>query len=76
MQRALVLLAFLSAAHSAFAQSFDCARAQTRIEKLVCADRGVADLDEYLGRYSWQTVLRAEPLHLPASHAGGPDDAR
>jgi uncharacterized protein len=51
MPRVLVLLAFLSAAPSAFAQSFDCAKAQTRIEKLVCADRGVADLDEYLGRY-------------------------
>jgi uncharacterized protein len=58
MQRALVLLAFLSAAHSAFAQSFDCAKAQTRIEKLVCADRGVAELDEYLGRY--YSATRAE----------------
>jgi uncharacterized protein len=35
----------------AAAQSFDCAKAQTRVEKLVCADRSVADLDEYLGRY-------------------------
>jgi uncharacterized protein len=33
------------------AQSFDCAKAQTRVEKLVCADRSLADLDEYLGRY-------------------------
>jgi len=32
-------------------QSFDCARAQTRIEKMVCGDRAIADLDEYLGRY-------------------------
>ena len=38
-------------AHSAAAQSFDCAKAQTRIEKMVCGDRSVADLDEYLGRY-------------------------
>ncbi len=39
------------AAAPAAAQSFDCAKAQTRIEKMICADRGVADLDEYLGRY-------------------------
>lgn len=38
---------FLAAA----GQSFDCARAQTRVEKLVCADAGLRDLDEYLGRY-------------------------
>jgi uncharacterized protein len=41
----------LSAASAAAAQSFDCAKAQTRIEKMVCADRSIADLDEYLGRY-------------------------
>lgn len=51
MQRVLVASAFVFAASPAFAQSFDCAQAQTRVEKLVCADRSVADLDEYLGRY-------------------------
>lgn len=49
VHRAFVLLALLPAAVSA--QSFDCAKAQTRIEKMICADRAVADLDEYLGRY-------------------------
>jgi len=58
LQRVLVVSAFLCAAHPAFAQSFDCARAQTRVEKLVCSDRGVADLDEYLGRY--YSAARAE----------------
>jgi len=38
-------------AQAVAAQSFDCAKAQTRIEKMVCGDRSVADLDEYLGRY-------------------------
>jgi len=33
------------------AQSFDCKKAQTRIEKMVCADPGLSELDEYLGRY-------------------------
>ena len=41
----------MCAAAPVAAQSFDCAKAQTRVEKLVCSDRGVADLDEYLGRY-------------------------
>lgn len=45
-------------AHTAAAQSFDCAKAQTRIEKMVCADRAIADLDEYLGRY--YAAARAE----------------
>jgi len=35
----------------AAAQSFDCGKAQTRVEKMVCGDRALAELDEYLGRY-------------------------
>ncbi|MBY0494717.1 MAG: hypothetical protein K2Y23_10915 [Cyanobacteria bacterium] len=49
--RFVVIAASLAAAVPASAQSFDCAKAQTRIEKMVCADRSIADLDEYLGRY-------------------------
>ena len=33
------------------AQSFDCRKAQTRIEKMICADAGLSELDEHLGRY-------------------------
>ena len=51
-----------AAANAAAAQSFDCARAQTRMEKMVCADRSIADLDEYLGRY--YAASRAE---IPAA---------
>ena len=47
----LALVALLCTANIAAAQSFDCAKARTRIEKMVCADRSIADLDEYLGRY-------------------------
>lgn len=36
LQRLLVLSALLAAAHPVFAQSFDCAKAQTRIEKMMC----------------------------------------
>ena len=50
--------AFCAIASFAAAQSFDCAKAQTRVEKMVCADRAIAELDEYLGRY--YAAARAE----------------
>ncbi len=37
--------------HAASAASFDCAKATARIEKAICADTALSDLDEYLGRY-------------------------
>ena len=49
--RLLTAAAVCGVANIASAQSFDCAKAQTRVEKMVCADRAIADLDEYLGRY-------------------------
>jgi uncharacterized protein len=49
--RLVLAAAFCGAANIAAAQSFDCAKAQTRVEKMVCADRAIAELDEYLGRY-------------------------
>ena len=36
---------------AASAQSFDCKKAQTRVEKMVCANAGLSELDEHLGRY-------------------------
>jgi uncharacterized protein len=56
--RLALAAACCAAANVAAAQSFDCAKAQTRIEKMVCADRSIADLDEYLGRY--YAAARAE----------------
>jgi uncharacterized protein len=35
----------------AFAQSFDCRKAQTRVEKMICADTKLSELDEHLSRY-------------------------
>lgn len=32
-------------------QSFDCVQAQSRVEKLICSDAGLRELDEHLGRY-------------------------
>lgn len=45
------IIAMLLVPHVAAAQSFDCSKAQTPIEKMVCADKSIAELDEYLGRY-------------------------
>ena len=49
--RMLLVVIVLLTAHVAAAQSFDCAKATTPVEKMICADRSIADLDEYLGRY-------------------------
>jgi uncharacterized protein len=43
-----VLLASSGAAHAA---SFDCSKAGTSAEKLICANTRVSELDEHLGRY-------------------------
>jgi uncharacterized protein len=41
----------LSLSIGARAASFPCEKAQSRIEKAICADAEVSTLDEYLGRY-------------------------
>ena len=56
--RLVLAAAFYGIASMAAAQSFDCAKARTRVEKMVCADRAIAELDEYLGRY--HAAARAE----------------
>ena len=56
--RFLLTAALCGVPNIASAQSFDCAKAQTRVEKMVCADRAIAELDEYLGRY--YAAARAE----------------
>src|ERR1041384_6982657 len=44
----LALSAFAAVSHAA---SFDCAKAATATEKLICTNQRISDLDEYLGRY-------------------------
>lgn len=53
---------------SAAGASFPCEKAQTRIEKAICADAEVSQLDEYLGRYyaGARTVLRESASCLVA----------
>lgn len=59
MMRTTVAALFkLGFAAAASAQSFDCQRARTPVEKMVCADAGLRELDEYLGRY--YSAARAE----------------
>lgn len=41
----------LLTANSLCAASFDCAKARTRVEKMICADARLAGLDELLGRF-------------------------
>ena len=52
MFRVLATLVFVCGVTAgASAQSFDCTKAHSRIEQLICADKAVSELDEYLGRY-------------------------
>jgi uncharacterized protein len=47
----LVVLLAMGASPAALPQSFDCQKAQTRTEKMICADRAIGELDGHLGRY-------------------------
>lgn len=50
MKRLLVVLA-LGCAGPSLAASFPCEKAQSRVEKAICADAELSQLDEYLARY-------------------------
>ena len=48
---AFIVLATIAAPSAAKAASFDCAKARTHVDKAICGDAKLSDLDEYLGRY-------------------------
>jgi uncharacterized protein len=48
---AIAVVLLLGLTHSPAAQSFDCAKAQTAVEKMICANPALRTLDEHLGRY-------------------------
>src|SRR5688572_23024786 len=50
-QAACIFLLLTWSAPAAAAASFDCTKAQSRVEKAICADAEVSALDEYLARY-------------------------
>lgn len=58
----------VTAAGNAAAASFDCAKAQSRVEKAICADAELSALDEHMGRYyaAARTTLREAADCLPA----------
>jgi uncharacterized protein len=47
----LLLVMLMSCCTPVMAASFACEKAQTRIEKAICADAELSQLDEYLARY-------------------------
>ena len=49
--RIAVLIALLALGAVSQAASFDCKKAATPTEKLVCTNQHISDLDEYMGRY-------------------------
>jgi len=49
--RIVGLFALLTVGGVSQAASFDCTKAATATEKLICANQRISDLDEYLGRY-------------------------
>ncbi len=48
---ALTAATLLASEPRVASQSFDCAKAQTRVEKMICSDADLRELDEHLGRY-------------------------
>lgn len=64
--RIIVVLALL--AHPAAAASFDCAKASSRIEKMICADAELSKLDETLGElYAQARAQAADPKALKSA---------
>jgi len=54
------LLSCLATAQPAQAASFDCAKATTKIEKLICADPELSKLDDELN-VAYNIAMQAEP---------------
>ncbi len=50
LQLVILMLLFLTLPAAAFAASFNCAKASTRVEKMICGDPGLSALDEQLAK--------------------------
>ncbi|MDO8466251.1 MAG: lysozyme inhibitor LprI family protein [Gallionella sp.] len=57
-----ITLSYLILLPSSQAASFDCAKAQTNVEKLICADAGLSKLDEELNT-AYKTFLNISGEH-------------
>lgn len=63
--RACFLIFFIwIVASPAHAASFDCAKAATKVEKLVCADSEISGLDDELGKAYQQAMKQCRGEHL------------
>ena len=51
MRIVIATVLLLGHSYTSSAQSLDCKKVQTRVEKMICADAGLRELDEHLGRY-------------------------
>ena len=51
MQLLVTVIVWLAVVPPAMAQSFECSKAQSAVEKMICADANLRELDEHLGRY-------------------------
>jgi uncharacterized protein len=60
MKSVVFALLFSSMALTAHAASFDCAKAQTAVEKLICSDTDLSDLDAKLGGEYKQALASAD----------------
>lgn len=56
----LLSLIAIMAPGIAFGASFDCSKAHTRVEKMICADRGLSSLDEELARTYGSVIASRE----------------
>jgi uncharacterized protein len=67
MKHAMICILFFAAGTAAHAASFDCAKAATSIEKAICADDKISDLDGQLMqsyKKSMATSANADALRL------------
>jgi uncharacterized protein len=61
MQIILCAFSLLISANIAHAASFDCAKATTKVEKLICADPFISRLDGQLSKVYDQDIAKADP---------------
>lgn len=59
MKRRLIIFACLVSVFPAYAASFDCAKATTKVEKLICDNPTISELDDDLGKAYQEAINKA-----------------
>lgn len=57
MKTLITFIGFLIASHAAFAASFDCKKASTKVERMICADADLGEADQWLANYYTRALL-------------------